>query len=71
MSVDGGSFDRHESQLGKALYDFTAGGDEEVQSCRTWLLCAYSQSDHECNGETVMHKILRVVGFIRRLMYSS
>lgn len=30
MSVDAGSDDRQEPQFGKALYDFTAGGDEEV-----------------------------------------
>lgn len=31
MSFDAGSDDRQEPQFGKALYDFTAGGDEEVQ----------------------------------------
>jgi hypothetical protein len=30
MSVDAGSDDRQEPQFGKALYDFTAGGDEEL-----------------------------------------
>jgi hypothetical protein len=29
-SVDAQSDDRQEPQYGKALYDFTAGGDEEV-----------------------------------------
>jgi hypothetical protein len=30
MSVDAGSDDPQQPQFGKALYDFTAGGDEEV-----------------------------------------
>lgn len=30
MSFDAGSDDRQEPQFGKALYDFTAGGDEEL-----------------------------------------
>lgn len=38
MSVDAGSDDRQEPQFGKALYDFTAGGDEEV-------FCLLSLSD--------------------------
>lgn len=37
MSFDAGSDDRQEPQFGKALYDFTAGGDEEVLFCVSLL----------------------------------
>ena len=57
MSVDAGSDDRQEPQFGEVLYDFTAGGDEEV--CFLLSLsgtcCSCHSSYHESHQESMAH----------------
>ena len=65
MSVDAGSDDRQEPHFGRALYDFTAGGDEEVQRCPIWLLVRLVIINHESSEQAVTHGIMRLTALIR------